>query len=276
MRLDSRSESVENRRIKMTMRAITHRIGLGFLQISLALALLGVVTALRAGVPRPEHPRPDALRENWTTLNGEWQFEIDEQGDGEARGLASGKDLPLRIQVPFCPESKLSGIGHYGLMRHTWFRRSFETPAAMNGRRVRLHFGGIDYQAWVWVNGQPVGSHIGGDVSFVFDITRFLKPGANELVVHAFDDTPGGNQPTGKQTHTVSEGCVYTRTTGIWQPVWLEAVGSSFIESFSIIPDPDHSRVLIDAVINGGDENAGLTATVREGQNAGFALGGSK
>lgn len=254
------------------MRRMTHRTGLRFLQIPMALAWLGIGLSVRADVPRPEHPRPDAFRANWTTLNGEWQFEIDEKGDGEARGLASGKDLSLKIQVPFCPESKLSGIGHYGLMKHTWFRRSFEVPAAMKGQRVRLHFGAIDYQAWVWINGQPVGSHIGGDVSFAFDITRFLKPGANELVVHAFDDTPGGNQPTGKQTHTVSEGCVYTRTTGIWQPVWLEAVGSSFVESFSITPDPDNSCVLIDAVINGGDPNLALSATAQaEGKSVGAA-----
>ena len=229
------------------------------------LAVLLGASPLRGEVPRPEHPRPDAFRTNWATLNGEWQFEIDDHGDGEARGLVAGKDLSGKIIVPFCPESKLSGVGHYGLMRHTWFRRTFELPAAMKDQRVRLHFGGVDYQAWVWVNGKAVGSHIGGDVSFAFDITPFLKPGANEVVLHAFDDTPGGNQPTGKQTHTVSEGCVYTRTTGIWQPVWLEAVGSSFVESFVVVPDPDRSRVLITAVVNGAGTGLTLTATASAG-----------
>lgn len=124
-------------------------------------------------------------------------------------------------------------------MKHVWYRRAFEIPAAMSGQpreiadnsdgnctgfisrgqRVRLHFGGVDYQTWVWINGQRAGSHVGGDVSFVFDITKFLHDGSNEVVVHAFDDTASGDQPTGKQTHTVSEGCVYTRTPGIWQPV---------------------------------------------------------
>ena len=213
-----------------------------------------------AAVPRAEHPRPDAFRENWATLNGEWQFEIDDQADGETRGLASGKDLNAKITVPFCPESKLSGIGHYGIMKHVWYRRAFEVPAAMRGQRVLLHFGGVDYQTWVWVNGQRVGSHVGGDVSFAFDITKFLHDGSNEVVVHAFDDTAGGNQPTGKQTHTVSEGCVYTRTTGIWQPVWLEGVGSSFVENFSVVPDPDHARVLIDASVNGDESGLTLNA----------------
>ncbi len=217
--------------------------------------LLGCGMAWGAEVPRSEHPRPDAFRENWATLNGEWQFEIDERGDGEQRGWTSGKEFASKIVVPFCPESQLSGIGHYGLMTNVWYRRMFDLPDGMKGKRVRLHFGGVDYQTWVWVNGQLAGSHVGGSVSFNFDITPFLQDGRNELVVRAFDDTTSGRQPTGKQTHTVSEGCVYTRTTGIWQPVWLEAVGSSFVESFSIVPDPDQSRVLIDATVNGADTN---------------------
>lgn len=225
-----------------------------------ALLLALHFTAHAASVPRPEHPRPDAFRSNWATLNGEWQFEIDQAGDGARRGLTSGKDLAMKITVPFCPESKLSGIGHYDKMTNVWYRRTFEVPAEMKGRRVRLHFGGVDYQAWVWVNGKLVGSHVGGNVSFAFDITSFLREGSNELVLRAFDDTSSGRQPTGKQAHTISEGCVYTRTTGIWQPVWLEAVGSSFVENFSIVADPDKSRVFIDANVNGSDP--GLTLTV--------------
>ncbi|MDB6112541.1 MAG: beta-galactosidase, partial [Pedosphaera sp.] len=227
--------------------------------VVIALAV-GCLVGQAAGVPRPEHPRPDAFRENWATLNGEWQFEIDELGDGEKRGLTSGRELGSKIVVPFCPESKLSGIGHYGLMTNVWYRRVFEVPASMNGKRVRLHFGGLDYQAWVWINGQLAGSHTGGNVAFNFDITPFLRDGRNELVVRAFDETASGKQGTGKQTHTISEGCVYTRTTGIWQPVWLEAVGSSYVESFSMMPDPDKSRVLIEAAVNGSDP--GLTLTV--------------
>lgn len=232
--------------------------------------ILSCLVVSGATVPRPEHPRPDAFRENWLTLNGEWQFEMDQSGNGEARGLASGKELDSKIIVPFCPESKLSGIEHYGLMKNVWYRRHFEVPASMKGKRVRLHFGGVDYQAWVWVNGHLVGSHIGGNVGFNFDITPFLRAGANELVVRAHDDTASGRQPTGKQTHGVSEGCVYTRTTGIWQPVWLEAVGSSFVESFSLVPDPDRSRVVIEATVNGSDQNLSLTVEAfADGQSVG-------
>ncbi len=226
-----------------------------------AIALLAALSlnVFAAAVPRPEHPRPDAFRPNWATLNGEWQFEIDHRGDGESRGLRTGKDLAQKILVPFCPESSLSGIGHYGKMTNVWYRRMFTVPPGMNGKRVRLHFGGVDYQSWVWVNGQFAGTHIGGNVGFAFDITRHLRDGDNEVVLRAFDDTASGRQPTGKQAHTVSEGCVYTRTTGIWQPVWLEAVGDSFVENFSIVTDPDRARVLIEADINGAKSDLTLT-----------------
>jgi len=235
-----------------------------------ALPLLAIACSLWAEVPRAEHPRPDEFRQNWATLNGPWQFEIDEQGDGEARGLVSGKDLASSITVPFCPESKLSGVSHYGFMKHTWYRRKFEVPQTMQGKRVRLHFGAVDYQARVWVNGQPAGSHAGGSVPFDFDITRLLLAGENELVVNVLHEVASGKEPTGKQTHTTSQGCVYTRTTGIWQPVWLEAVGSSFVENISIAPDPNRSRVLIEAEVNGSE--AGLTLTAEafaDGQSAG-------
>ena len=125
----------------------------------LTLLATFVPKAAAAAVPRPEHPRPDAFRDNWSSLNGQWQWEHDAAADGEARGLVSGKDLTGQITVPFCPESKLSGVAQTGIMKHTWYRRQFEVPSGMKGKRVRLHFGAVDYTATVWVNGQPVGSH---------------------------------------------------------------------------------------------------------------------
>ena len=197
------------------------------------------------------------------TLNGEWQFEIDKAADGEARGLSYGKDLKTKIMVPFCPESKLSGLGipttqH---MKDVWYRRLFTVPPAMKGKRVRIHFGGVDYRAWVYINGQLAGSHVGENVAFNCEITKFLKDGSNEVVVKVLDDLWSGLQPGGKQSGSdQSAGCFYTRTTGIWQPVWLEAVGSSFIENISVVPDPDNSRVLITAKNNGSDKDLKLTA----------------
>jgi beta-galactosidase/beta-glucuronidase len=220
-----------------------------------AALILSCVCGGRAEVPRPEHPRPDAARESWLTLNGEWQFEIDAQGDGEARGLVAGKDLTSKITVPFCPESKLSGLalGNTEYLKNVWYRRLFELPAAMKNKRILLHFGGVDYKSWVYVNGRLAGTHVGENAAFAFEVTTFLKEGANEVVVRVFDDLRGGLQPGGKQAYNKSEGCVYTRTTGIWQTVWLEAVGSSYVESFSVVPDPEHARVLIEAAVNGAD-----------------------
>ena len=222
---------------------------------------LACLTA-NAEVPRPEHPRPDAFRENWLSLNGTWQFEIDKVGDRLIRGLTSGKDLASTIVVPFCPESKLSGLGlgNSQYFKHVWYRRMFELPPAMKGKRILLHFGGVDYKTWVYVNGHLAGTHTGENAAFAFEITSLLKEGPNELVVRVFDDLRSGLQVGGKQAPDKSEGCVYTRTTGIWQPVWLEAVGSSFVESLSVVPDPDHSRVLIEAAVNGPNDGLTLTA----------------
>ena len=225
--------------------------------------LIPVSISAAAAVPRPEHPRPDLLRDNWLSLNGEWQFEIDKAADGESRGLSYGKDLNARITVPFCPESKLSGLGipttqH---MKDVWYRRAFTLPPAMQGKRVRIHFGGVDYRAWVFINGQAAGMHVGGNVGFNCEITKFLKAGSNEVVVKVIDDLWSGLQPGGKQSGSdQSAGCFYTRTTGIWQSVWLEAVGSSFIEDISVVSDPDNSRVVITARINGSDKDLKLTA----------------
>jgi hypothetical protein len=228
----------------------------------LAALVLGQGISAGATPPRPEHPRPDLMRENWMTLNGEWQFEIDKAADGDSRGLTYGRDLNAKIIVPFCPESKLSGLGlgNTEKLKDVWYRRTFEVPPAMKGRRIRIHFGGVDYRSWVYVNGRLAGSHVGENVEFAFDVTGFLKDGANEVVVKVLDDMWSGLQPCGKQSGDKSYSCFYTRTTGIWQPVWLEAVGSSFVESVSIVPDPDHSRVLIDAKINGSGKDLTLKA----------------
>ena len=231
--------------------------------LAVMAAMIGGGLPCAAAPPRAEHPRPDLQRENWMTLNGEWQFEIDKAADGEARGLVYGKDLNARIIVPFCPESKLSGLAlpttqH---MKNVWYRRAFELPPAMQGKRIRIHFGGVDYRSWVYVNGQLAGSHVGENVDFTFEISRFLKAGSNEVVVKVLDDLWSGLQPGGKQSGSdQSAGCFYTRTTGIWQPVWLEAVGSSFVENISVVPDPDHSRVIITAKINGADRDLTLKA----------------
>ncbi len=225
------------------------------------LAASLAVGAVFADVPRPEHPRPDFQRDAWLSLNGEWQFEIDEKGDGESRGLMGGRDLARKIVVPFCPESKLSGIGVTDYMPRVWYRRHFRVPDAMRGRRLLLNFGAVDYRARVWVNGQLAGGHVGGYVPFTLEITGLIRDGDNEVVVQAIDEVRSGLQPAGKQTHTVSQGCVYTRTTGIWQTVWLEAVGAAHLREFSLVPDPDGGRVIFHGSMDGPVK--GTTVRVR-------------
>jgi len=236
--------------------------GTGFGLLAVCAGLIGGALTVQAEVPRPEHPRPDLQRDSWQTLNGEWQFEIDKAADGEARGLSHGKDLNSKIVVPFCPESKLSGLGlgNTVKLKDVWYRRSFELSPTMTGKRVRIHFGGVDYKSWVYINGQLAGTHVGGSSAFSFEITQWLKDGPNEVVVKVLDDMWSGLQSCGKQSPDQSQGCTYTRTTGIWQSVWLEAVGSTFVENISVVPDPENSRVFITAKLNGLDKDLSLKA----------------
>ncbi len=220
--------------------------------VSIGILAFCAVASGENAVPRPEHPRPDVQRADWLNLNGTWQFEIDAKGDGEQRGLASGKDLSGKIVVPFCPESKLSGVGHTDFMIHVWYRRMFEVPASMRGKRLLLHFDAVDWHARVWLNGRFVGEHRGGYCPFALEITDAVREGANELTLHAIDHTVSGMQATGKQSQKrESHGCVYTRTTGIWQTVWLEAVGPAYLREFSLTPDLDGGRLFFQGWVDG-------------------------
>ena len=211
-------------------------------------------------IPRAEYPRPQFRRPSWMNLNGQWQFEIDHGASGRARGLTE-RELTGTITVPFCPESRLSGVGCTDFMAAVWYRRSFTLPAEAEGRRVLLHFGAVDYRCEAWVNGISVGVHEGGYVSFTFDVTRAVKPGENVIVLCAEDDQRRGRQPFGKQSDRYhSYGCSYTRTTGIWQTVWLEWVSPVSIESVRMIPDAANGTLFLDAVIHGCAQGMTLTA----------------
>jgi len=112
-------------------------------------------------IPRPEHPRPDFERKSWQNLNGEWEFEVDSSKSGLEKGWHTGHDFSRRIKVPFCPESKLSGIGETDFLEAVWYRRAFKLDSALQGKRIILHFGAVDYDARVWVNGIEVTHHRG-------------------------------------------------------------------------------------------------------------------
>ena len=197
--------------------------------------------------PRPEHPRPQFRRDKWINLNGTWDFAFDFGLSGEQRGWHEDpRPLGERIVVPFCPESRLSGVEYTDFIPAIWYHRPLEIPEEWEGGRILLHFGAVDYDCRVWINGLPAGQHSGGSSPFSFDITSLLRERDNHLVVCAQDDLRSGLQPGGKQCPDFrSRGCHYTRTTGIWQTVWLEAVPESRIESVSIVPDLDGARFVI-------------------------------
>ena len=214
-------------------------------------------------------------RADWMNLNGEWGFEIDQSLSGEARGLAFEQPLTKTILAPFCPESDLSGIGEKDFMASVWYRREVSLPNAwlQDNKRVLLHFGACDYDTTVWVNGKQAGKHLGGYVSFSFEITKLVKPGANVIVVRAVDDLRSGLQPHGKQCDQYEHyGCLYTRTTGIWQTVWLEAVPSTYLKSVKYYPDIDQGKVTVQAHLDGKTDGYLLQAVaLAEGVEVGRA-----
>lgn len=190
-------------------------------------------------IPRPEHPFPQFARKNWLNLNGRWQFEIDFGCTGRQRGLQQpAHELNDRITVPFCPESRLSGVEYRDFMPCVWYRRALTVPESFLGQRVFLHIGACDYRTEAYVNGVSVGVHVGGYTPMCFDITDALTEGENILTVCAEDDTRDPSQPSGKQSDRyASYACSYTRTTGIWQTVWLEARPQSYLRDAKIATD---------------------------------------
>jgi len=248
--------------------------------LSLVLAIIvGPLFAADAQeIPRPEHPKPQFHRDAWLNLNGPWDFAFDfeQKGLEESWQTEPGR-LDRTITVPFCPESRLSGIQHTDFIPAVWYHRAFAVPDGWKGSRVFLHFGGVDYECRAWVNGQEVGRHYGGTVSFTFEITSALKDGDNSLVVYARDDVQSDVQPSGKQsTRRESHGVVYTRTTGIWQTVWLEARPQRYLRSVHIIPDLDGSRFVLIPQIHGDGDDLAFRASLLSAQGRELASTASR
>ncbi len=214
-------------------------------------------------IPRPEYPQPQFQREQWLSLNGRWDFDFDDQNKGIADDWAGGaRKLAKDIQVPYCFESTKSGVGDTSFHPWVWYRRTFSVPDAWKGQRVLLHFGAVDYHATVWVNGKRAGDHEGGNVPFRFDVTPFLKAGANVVTLRAEDPPTDRYIPRGKQYwEPKSRGIFYTRTTGIWQPVWLEAAGESYLERVKVTPSTD-GAVLFEATLQRPEPDTSFYAVV--------------
>lgn len=192
-----------------------------------------------------EYPRPNMLRSEWKNLNGLWDLWILDKITDE--NYFTGK-----ILVPFPVESALSGVGKKVLPDHIMkYRRHFTVPENWSGKRVLVHFGAVDYESEVFVNGVQVGWHHGGYDPFSLDITdRLVAKGEQELTITVSDSTDAGGQAVGKQSLD-PHGIWYTGVSGIWQTVWLEAVPQSYISEYRCEPDLDKSRVIIRAQVDG-------------------------
>lgn len=203
-------------------------------------------------IPRSEHPNPQFQRKDWLNLNGEWDFEFDFGNSGLRAGVLEKDEWSRKINVPFCPESKLSGIEYTDFIAAVWYRKSVTVTEAQLEDRVLIHFGAVDYETYLYVNGEEAGYHKGGYTSFTFDITEFLTAGENVIAVNARDDVRDPLVPRGKQSELYnSHGCDYTRTTGIWQTVWLEFVPKAYVKSFKLFPDTVNATLGVSAVVEG-------------------------
>lgn len=214
------------------------------------------------------------VRENWMNLNGTWDFEFDFGVSGLERGYGSRTDFKDKIIVPFCPESVLSGVGYTDFIPAVWYHRTFSLTEDQLRGRVLIHFGAVDYDCRVFVNGKEAGRHKGGYVSFVFDITELVQAGENDLTVYAQDDTRSPMQPIGKQSDRyASYACSYTRTTGIWQTVWLEFTPVSYIRQVQYYPNISEGTLTIKAQVEG--EGVLTAAASYEGKDCGSASAAS-
>ena len=227
--------------------------------------LAGIVFTLCAGTfaqlpVRLEHPNPQLMREDWLNLNGTWEFA---ETDEEVAFLGDAV-YPDHIVVPFCRESTLSGLGRTGFIKNVWYRRRIELPETWTGKKVLLHVGACDWKTAVYINDALIGEHTGGSVAFAFDSTAALKPGGNTVIIHAFDDTRSGVQACGKQSQKrESYGCLYTRTTGIWQTVWLEAVGQTSVKRFEAAPDISNEMLHLNVHVDNPGEGMTLSAVAK-------------
>ncbi len=192
------------------------------------------------------HPRPQLTRTRWIDLGGAWGFAYDDERRGLDASWQVCADVYTRtIQVPFPPESPASGIGDTSFHPTVWYRRTFQVPSQDAGKRFLLHCGAVDYRAHVWINGQLVATHEGGQTPFSADITMALHAGEDQVIVIRAEDAPLDlAQPRGKQDWQEQPHNIwYHRTTGIWQPVWLEAVDPTHITQVRWTPDLDRGQL---------------------------------
>ena len=218
--------------------------------LSLTLLLAVIATVSANIIPRPEYPRPQFERNDWINLNGKWSYDFDFSKSGIERLLFTAEGFEKSIIVPFCPESPLSGVEYKDFINALWYQRKISIPAEWEGKRILLNFGGVDYKSTIYINGNEVFVHYGGSSSFSVDITPYVTAGSTgNLVIYVEDDLRSRLQTSGKQSHRLhSYSCLYTRVTGIWQTVWLEAVSKGGLKNCRITPDLDNKQFVFEPV----------------------------
>ena len=207
----------------------------------------------------PEYPRPIMERKEWKNLNGLWEYAI------RPTGTHQPADMDGQILVPFAVESSLSGVMKtLGKENELWYSREFTVPSSWKGKNILLHFGAVDWQADVWVNGVKMGQHRGGYTPFSFDITPVLAKGKNQITVKVWDPSDEGYQPRGKQVKH-PDGIWYTPVSGIWQTVWMEPVSANHITRLKTTPDIDKKILIVEAHTATGNPSAVVSVVVSEG-----------
>ena len=218
---------------------------------------------VRPNLVLAEYPRPQLVRERWLNLNGLWDYAI------TAKDAGRPGDWDGTILVPFAVESALSGVGKpVGSAKALWYRRTVPLPKHWRSGRVLLHFGAVDWESTVWVNGREAGTHRGGYDPFTYDITEDLKRGAKqEIVVRVFDPTDDDNSGIARGKQVMKpHGIFYTAVTGIWQTAWLEPVPDAFIAGLRTTPDIDRATLTVEAMIVGAGPGSQVAVTVSRGQ----------
>lgn len=216
-------------------------------KILTSIILLLSTVALWAQMPRQEYPRPQFERKDWVNLNGEWTYKFDFVDSGFEHGYHKSTKFDETIIVPFAPESKLSGVEYTDFITNIWYHRQITVPSSWKDQNVLLNFGAVYYDSEIYLDGALVGRHFGGSTSFAIDLTKWVEAGKSyNLVVKASSDLRAAKQSAGKQNLRLNQfECMYTRTTGIWQTVWMEAVAPTALKHTQVITDIDQQQIII-------------------------------
>lgn len=237
-----------------------------FLLAAVAIIALSFM-ARAAEMPRAEYPRPQFERADWQNLNGEWNYHLDLVSSGWERNMPASTAWDGKILVPFSPEAELSGVHHTDFIPCIWYQRDIVIPESWAGRDIMLNLGAVYYESEIYVDGKFVNRHFGGSDSYSVDLTPFVTPGEkHSLVISAKSDVRNRMQSAGKQSlqHGLYE-CMYNRTTGIWQTIWLEPVAKTGIQSVRITPDIDLEQVSFGLKMRKEAMGNTLTIEVKDG-----------